>query len=188
MTSRISFQQISIRIALFRNDLFRSICYQLRIHLPIIVIQAITKTLDISSISVKFIVNRIESIIWKLHTMFCKVSNGKTSIRLTINGTDGQQLRTLIERPFQYGKHFLHHILLTTRKNEVHIRQKLDRAPQSVYSFLYVFGNLLEFVDGNITSHLRRTQIIQYLFQCTLFLVGHYVNHHFRRLRSVRQE
>lgn len=101
MTSRISFQQISIRIALFRNDLFRSMCYQLRIHLPIIVIQAITKTLDISSISVKFILNRIESIIWKLHTMFCKVSNGKTSIRLTINGTDGQQLRTLIERPFQ---------------------------------------------------------------------------------------
>ena len=126
MTGRIGLQQISIRIALFGNDLFRSIHHQLRIHIPIIAVQAIKNALDIPSMSVKFIVNRIENLTGKLHAMFGKVPDGETSICLTINGTDGQQLRTLIEWSFRRGKHLLHQMLLATRKDDVHIGQKLD--------------------------------------------------------------
>lgn len=126
MTGRIGFQQISIRIALFGNNLFRSIRHQPRIHIPIIAVQTIEKTLDIPSVSVKFIVNHIENLTGKLHAMFSKESGSKTGIRLTINGADSQQLRTLIERSFRRREHLLHQMLLAAGKDEIHIGKELD--------------------------------------------------------------
>ena len=101
MTGRIGFQQICIRIILFGNDLFCSIRHQLRIYIPIIAVQAIEKALNIPGMSVKFVINRIKNLTGKLYAMFSEVSGSKTGIRLTINGADGQQLRTLIERSFR---------------------------------------------------------------------------------------
>ena len=97
MSGRIGFQQISIRIALFGNNLFRSIRHQLYIHIPIIAVQAIEKALDIPGMSVKFVINHIENFTWKLHAMFSKVRSSETGIRLLFNGTNSQQLSALIK-------------------------------------------------------------------------------------------
>ena len=180
MTGRISFQQICIRIALFGNDLFRSIRHQPRIHIPIIAVQAIEKALDIPSMSIKFIVNHIENLTGKLHAMFSKVRSSETGIRLSINGANSQQLRTLIERSFRRREHLLHQMLLAARKNKVYIRQELDiGAQQSLDTLSRIFGDLLKLVDCNIASFLRRAQIIEYFFQRTLLLLGSYVDRHF---------
>ena len=155
MTGRIGFQQIRIRIALFGNNLFRSIGHQSRIHIPIIAIQAIEKALDIPGMSVKFVINRIENLTGKLHAMFSKVRSSETGIRHTINGTNSLQLRTLIERPFRRREHLLHQMLFAAGKDEVHIGKELDiGAQQSFNPFLWIFSILLKLVISNISPFL----------------------------------
>lgn len=82
-----------------------------------------------------------------------------------------ENLRTLIEWALCRQEHVGHHVLLTASKDEIYIRQKLDiGAQQGLCAIFWIFGYLLELIDGNIDSFLRLFQILEDMFKGILAL------------------
>ena len=86
-----------------------------------------------------------------VHDPAWQKAGSKMIVYILFNPVDNLCLRTLVKGTLRRVEHLLHDMLFTAGKDEIDIRNKLYiRTNQSLETFLRIFRNLLEFVNGDI--------------------------------------
>ena len=92
-----------------------------------------------------------EGLFFQFTTLLGKKAGSKMIVYILFNPVDNLCLRTLVKGTLRRVEHLLHDMLFTAGKDEIDIRNKLYiRTNQSLETFLRIFRNLLEFVNGDI--------------------------------------